>query len=78
MNLGSLNHRLLLDHLSGNSSVELGGGGSQFHLLIHNVPTIPLFSVGCVTEVHSASGTGVPNGSNCLSHVSALSFSRVS
>jgi len=78
LNLGSLNHRLLLDHLSGNSSVQLGGGGSQFHLLIHNVPTILLFSVGCVTEVHSACGTGVPNDNNCLPHFSAFPFSRVS
>jgi len=63
MNLGSLKHRSLLDHLSGNSSVQLpiGGGGSHFHLVINDVPTILLFSVGYVTEVHSASGTVVPN-----------------
>jgi hypothetical protein len=72
MNLGSLNRRLLPDHLSGK-----GGGGSQFHLLIHNVPTILLFSVGCVTEVHSTSGTGVPNDSNCLSQLSTFSISHV-
>jgi hypothetical protein len=55
-----------------------GGGGSLFHLLIHNVPTFLLFSVGCVTEVHSTSGRGVPNDANCLSQLSTFSISHVS